>query len=373
MKRYAIPLLFISLGACANMPVEKAVPVAPDPYASLSATIESRCDDGSFSGVVLVSAQGRTIFEKACSPDREPSDGDLYKIFSTSKTMTGMAILALVNRGRLDLDTPITAYLENAPEAWSSVTIRSLLHHNSGIPDLTNDLLEQFTKHDALSHYDAMDAVIAAQASAETAIPGGKFAYSNFGYELLAQIAAKREGTSFDKILKSLVFEPAGMNATVIALPKQEGDEVTGSQDVPALVAGYNGEPGKLEEATSYSFVQLGAGAVLSSARDMTLFSRAMDNDRIVSGALFSDSLDDALRVNDNVAYGPGVMLRNTNGCRVLQHSGGTNGYVSDLSRVPGLKASVVVLSNYGFANVRDLSTRALDILTANSECATAE
>ena len=362
--------------AFAPLPAQPAGPklvIDEAALAALGEQIEAQCEAGTFSGGLHVRVGSDLIFAKACSPDADASpDSDLYKIFSTSKTLTGVATLSLAQDGLLSLDAPITDYLKTAPKIWSAVTVGQLLNHSSGIPDHTGALLGRWTEHDAQSYDEAMTGLLEALAETETALaspPGAEWKYSNFGYELLALIASEVAGMPFDDVLANRVFAPAGMTTAEVAQPLIDSGEVTGSAPVAALITGYNGEPGSLEEATSYSFVQWGAGAVLASLADMDAFAAAMDAGELVDPAFFDAQLVKAKKVNDNVAYGPGVMLRMSGDCRVLQHSGGTNGYISDLSRLPDLDASVVVMSNYGFAQTRELSKAAIEALTSGTEC----
>lgn len=372
MKMRMAPLIGLAgLMVCNSVNYAASVqpPQSPLLFTALQADLESRCAEGSFSGVVLVRQYGNEIYEHACSPDRTPNADELYKIFSMSKTFTGTAILSLVEDGRLDLNAPLSRYLPNSPAGWSGVTLMHLLHHNSGIPDHTNALFDQFTEEGVATHAAAMDSLLASLTDVGQAVPGGDFAYSNFGYELLAHIAAKREGKPFDRILRERIFDPAGMTASQVDIPVAGSGEMPGSIAVPNLVQGYNGEPGALEEAQSYSFVQLGAGSIFSSARDLGRFAQAMNEGRIVEPAIVLNSEKNALSIREAVSYGAGVIIRNANGCKVLQHSGGTNGFVSDLNRIPSLDASVVVLSNYGFSDVRAISGLAVQALTKDKGC----
>lgn len=63
------------------------------------------------------------------------------------------------------------------------------------------------------------------------------------------------------------------------------------------------------------------------------------------------------------------MMYRQSSGCLVLQHSGGTNGFEDDFARIPEQKATVIVLSNFGFAAAEALRAKLVDRLTAAQPC----
>jgi CubicO group peptidase (beta-lactamase class C family) len=95
----------------------------------------------SFSGVVLVSRRGQTMFERGygfadadLAVPNTPSQ--LYGIGSLTKPVTAAAAMRLVERGRLRLDASICDFLRECPAAWRPVTLEHLLTHTSGVPDL---------------------------------------------------------------------------------------------------------------------------------------------------------------------------------------------------------------------------------------------
>ena len=69
--------------------------------------------------------------------DKVPvTDDTVFSINSATKSFTGVAVMQLVEDGKLALDAPVSRYLEGLPAAWQPVTIRQLLTHTSGLPDI---------------------------------------------------------------------------------------------------------------------------------------------------------------------------------------------------------------------------------------------
>jgi CubicO group peptidase (beta-lactamase class C family) len=84
--------------------------------------------------VVLLGAYGLANIE-----DSVPvSDHTLFPINSATKSFTGVAAMELVEDGKLDLAAPVSQYLDALPTGWRAVTIRQLLTHTSGIPNIVN-------------------------------------------------------------------------------------------------------------------------------------------------------------------------------------------------------------------------------------------
>lgn len=345
-----------------------------DTLAGIEADLDGQCREEQFSGYVLAVEGEERVVDFGCAPERleQPTDTSLFKLFSTSKIFAAAVILSLAEDGLLALDDPVAIHVTPFPDAWRSVTVQHLLQHNSGIPDLTLDLLAEFTDRNALNHAAAMQSLFARLSQDDgvaTADPGGDFAYNNFGYEILVELARQVTGERFPDSLQVRVLDPAGMDLARLDLPLVENGEVTGSRPVAELIQGYNGAPGRLEPALSYSFVQMGAGALFASARDLEAYGRALAAGRVLSPAMQQRSISEALPVNAAVSYGFGEMIRVSNGCTVLQHSGGNNGFSIDFARVPERNITVAVLSNFGFAGAHRSRVAIVDALTAEEPC----
>ncbi len=275
-----------------------------------------------------------------------------FKIYSTSKFITSLAVMRLVEQGQLSLDQPVSTYVRDLPSEWSKVTIRHLLNHSSGIPDLTEKLGERFT----FDHPTAMRKLFAELSSEDRTLksaPGTTFTYNNFGFELLAEVAANSSGMTFADVVMQQIFVPAGMTHASIESP----NIIMGhpqSVNEPGLAFGYNGAPGKLEQATNYAFIQLGAGAVRATVDDFIALDAAIAAGKIISHR----SLDEMTRIpadrqESGLKFGLGVFVNEAAGIKMHGHTGGTNGYISDFERYPADDAMLIALTNRGFVKTR--------------------
>jgi D-alanyl-D-alanine carboxypeptidase len=200
---------------------------------------------------------------------------DLYmRLASTSKAYSGAVALALVDRGTMSLDDTVGARLPAMPPAWAPVTLRQLLGHTSGIPNITEDP----------GYIGALTADLRGEPApaqligymTETALlfpPGSAYNYSNTENMVVGLMAEAAAGVSYEQLLTDLVFEPLDLSATV--LPR--------GFDLPRpRINGY--ERGPLENVTECCAMAWlwAAGGLYSTPLDLTGFTSAY-----VSGELF--------------------------------------------------------------------------------------
>ena len=140
--------------------------------------------------------------------NRKPATkATLFPINSATKSFTGVAMMQLVEAGQVELDAPISRYLDDLPQAWTRIRVRQLLAHTSGLPDIVdeNGLVG------GGSEADAWKAV--KQRPMEAAI-GERFAYNQANYALLAQIIAKQTKMPYERYLAQRQFAVAGMRSS---------------------------------------------------------------------------------------------------------------------------------------------------------------
>ena len=137
---------------------------------------------------------------------------------SVSKGFTALAVMQLVEAGRIELDAPVQKYLSwfrladnpdmHPPDAWEQITIRQLLNHTSGIPEYAG--ANSFSS--SYMGADALEKQIASFAGFELVhTPGDTFEYSNANYQTLGMIVQQVSGKSFDDYIKTHIFEPLEM------------------------------------------------------------------------------------------------------------------------------------------------------------------
>lgn len=127
----------------------------------------------------------------------------LFSIASISKSLTAVAVMKLVEASRLGLDDPIGRHLQELPAAWRDVTVRQLLSHTSGLPDINVD--DYTTATLAQTREEAFE--LLSQRPMDFT-PGSAYRYNQTNYMLLGMLIAAKSGKPFDPAARELLFAP---------------------------------------------------------------------------------------------------------------------------------------------------------------------
>lgn len=131
----------------------------------------------------------------------------LFPLNSGTKSLTGVAVMQLAEAGLVDLEAPISRYLDDLPSAWQPIRVRQLLAHTSGLPDIVDQPGPVAGSSEA-----AMWKAVKQQPM--EAPPGDKFSYNQTNYGLLAQIIVKQARMPYERYMKERQFAPADMRLT---------------------------------------------------------------------------------------------------------------------------------------------------------------
>ena len=273
----------------------------------------------------------------------------LYVLGSVTKTYTATALLRLVAEGRVELEAPVRWYvpeLRLADErAEAEVTVLNLLNHTSGLGwDL---IVDTGAGDDALASY-----VTKLTGLEQIAPPGARASYSQAGYCVAGRVIEKVVGTSYEKAIASLVFEPLGLSHSFFA----PGDVMT-----RRFAVGHNlGEDGTLSVARLWKGPRgrnPGAG-IVSSVADLLRWARfhlgdglGEDGVRVLPAELLRRMKEPTVELRASAlgdALGICWFLRDVDGVRTVGHGGSANGQFAELLTVPERDFAVVALSNAG-------------------------
>lgn len=165
---------------------------------------------------LTVVRQGKIIFTRAygqanIETSTPVTEQTTFPINSISKAVAGVAAMQLVEAGKLDLDAPITTYLETLPAAWSGITVRNILTHMSGLAEISDDNLRLIDGAEP----DAAWAKV--QELPLKSSPGTKFAYTQTNYVVMGKIIEKITGKSYADFVRDRQFDAVGMKRTRFA------------------------------------------------------------------------------------------------------------------------------------------------------------
>jgi len=259
----------------------------------------------------------------------------VFQTGSVGKQFTAMAVMMLVDEGRLGLDDPISKYFPGAPATWKGITVRHLLTHTSGIKDW-----EGKTDLDYRKDYTEDELVQVAMKLPPDFAPGTQWSYSNTGYVLLGILVHKVSGKFYGDFLAERVFSPLGMESTRI---------ISETDIVKNRAAGYTRATGKLQnqEWVSPSLNTTADGSLYTTTLDLAKWDAALGARRFLKPesyqAMWSPvKLRDGTTYPYGFAWGFDVQRREP----VIQHTGSWQGFKTAIVRYPGPKLTVIVLAN---------------------------
>lgn len=157
--------------------------------------------------IVFTGAYGKANIE-ASTPVTEKT---IFQINSISKAFTGVSVMQLVESGKIDLDNSIATYLKELPESWRDITVRQILTHTSGLPEIVDDnvrLLDGAEPDAAWAKVQELPLLFT---------PGAKFDYTQTNYVAMGKIIEKITGDSFSDFVHHRQFKKAGMKRTSFA------------------------------------------------------------------------------------------------------------------------------------------------------------
>ena len=302
--------------------------------------VSEKSDEKEFMGVAFVAIGDEVLLDKGYGAanlewDIANTTATKFRIGSVTKQFTAAAILLLQERGELDIDMPVKTYLENMPEAYNAVTVRHLLHHTAGIPNVTS--FEEFARWKFLpTERDAMIANFTDKPLEFT--PGEKWNYSNSGYLLLSAIVEDVSGKSFQEFCDEAFFTPLGMDDTAM--------DVT-SEIVRFRASGYSPSG---DGAVNADYVDMGiprgAGALYSTTHDLHKWNRGLHGGKVLKPETVAMMINPAVEAMSGSSYAMGLLdTQNENG-RLVWHGGGIEGFNAFLGYDPDREISVVVLAN---------------------------
>ncbi|WP_109509914.1 serine hydrolase domain-containing protein [Nocardioides speluncae] len=324
----------LMLASCSQEPAEPA----PE---RIEAFRPSDVPEGS-SGSLVAALDGRvetcTGWGLADRENQTAADCDtVYDVGSNTKQFTAAAVMKLQMQGKLEVTDPIGRHLDGVPPDKRGIRLQQLLTHTAGLVDSVGDDYDPLTRDGLLTA--AMDSKLRNR-------PGGPFHYSNVGYSLLALIIEEASGTSYEEYLAKALFAPAGMRQTGYVIPDWPSSEVALEYDAKGRSHGRPFDHPWAEDGPYWNLH--GNGGMLSTARDMFRWHRALEGRRVLDAKakaeLFKPRVLEEPGGDFRYAYG-WVVMQSPHG-RVLWHNGGNGWTYSEIVRIPSRRAMVFWVTN---------------------------
>ncbi len=340
----AAPHQVTSMQLQPGVPLETPIPrVATDAalVSAVKAEGDRRAAADRFSGAVMATHNGTEVVSGVWGmSDRATQTGNTidtrFRNGSMNKMFTAVAVMQLVQAGKVKLDAPIGTYIKDYPNqnVATKVTVHHLLSHTGGTGDIFgpqfNANRTTLKSHDDyLKLYGERDLLYE---------PGARFQYSNYGFLLAGIIVERVSGQSYYDYVRDHVFLPAGMTRTA---SEPENETVEGR------ATGYQrGQSGSWEPNTgSLPWRGTSAGGGYTTVGDLIRFAGAITGHKLLD-AKHTDLLLTGKVDAFGGRYAYGFVDKTVNGLRAVGHGGGAPGMNGDLLIFPSTGWAVASLAN---------------------------
>lgn len=289
--------------------------------------------------VIYLKGLGVKDFEKniPVTPDTR------FAIGSSSKAFTAMLAVMSADDGKLSLDDSPKKFLPyftlRDEDAAAKITLRDLLSHRSGLNRTDLAMVTGVLNREELIKVAGM--------AKPTAKLGEKFQYQNVMYTAAGEAVAKAQNSTWDDLIANRIFKPLGMkNSDTSIDAMQKSRDFSFGYDYNTSTKVTRRLPQRAIPAAAP------AGAINSSARDMTQWVRLMlangmiDGRRLVSEKGFEELTRKQINIGGTVDYGLGWFLRQWNGHKVVEHGGNIDGFNAQVALMPDQKLGFVLLTN---------------------------
>lgn len=283
----------------------------------------------------------------------------LFHMASITKPFVATSVMQLVEKGKIDPEAPVVKYLPYFrlnDERYATITVRQMLSHLSGMPDVHDYEWDKPQYDDgALERY-----VRSLSNQSLIAAPGAGFRYSNMAYEVLGDLIAKVSGMTFEDYVRKHILEPLGMKSSTLLV----------KQAAPSLLTSPHVIDKSYETVVSavfpYNRMHSPSSTLYSNVLDMSRWAMANLNRGEFDGKrILKDSTYDIMWKPAGDQWqqiGISWFLGKYREHRTISHSGGDTGFVSNLVMIPDQSIAVVMMSNFDRAALRPLTNAALDV-----------
>jgi CubicO group peptidase (beta-lactamase class C family) len=331
--------------------IGKAANAATPDFAAIDTYAQHELDEMKIPGAAIGIVHGDKVvhvraFGEATDNGRPVNPTTPFKIGSNSKSFTALAVMQLVDQGKIKLDDPVRIYLPwfrvADHKASTQITVRELLNQNSGLPTIAG-LTYMYDRDDSNGALEnvvrqAKDVTLASS-------PGRTYHYSNLNYTILGLVVQTVSGQSYERYVQDHIFKPLDMTHSYAYLPDAEAAGLaTGHQfwfDRP--------QPGG---GMVYNRASTPAGLLTASVTDMTHYLTAHLNDgryrnaQLVSPKAVATLHHGVAKLSKHASYAMGWISGELDDIPVLGHNGETGDFHSTMVLQPDRRWGVVVLMN---------------------------
>ncbi|WP_040808362.1 serine hydrolase domain-containing protein [Nocardia concava] len=353
-------LLTVGAAGCGTVSTTTPQPVSTTPMAvspkrvdRIRTDIDKLVSDGTTGVIATLTENGQTVTLTAGVADRATkapipmAPPQQVRIGSVSKTFAAALILQLVSEGKLRLDEPVDTYLPGLLNGngvdGRQITVRQLLQHRSGLPELADDpeLDEVRAATEGRTFTPTQEIAIALRKPAQFA-PGERFQYTNTNFIVAGMLIEKLTGRTYSDELTGRITTPLQLTDTYLPAPGETGIRGPHPEGY-TLVAGIPTDVTRSEPSVAWT-----AGGLISTGNDLNHFFLALLSGTIVPDPQLREMLTTLPRSSDNpIEYGLGIGGAQLScGAHYFGHVGEVSGYLTITGATREGRAATIALTD---------------------------
>ena len=291
---------------------------------------------------VAVTIEGKTTYSKgfgtiSATATTPPTPDTQYRLASVSKAITAVAVLKLVEQGRVELDRPARDYCPALAPLDDAPTVRHFLLHQSGMRHTSDDEDETIK-----GEYPRLAPALTAHIAKERLrfAPGSRTLYTSWGYAALGCVIETVSGLSYTDFVRQQIFEPAQMRDSTFDSPSYASPTFS-----PGFVMRAGGPQPSVVVDTRF---KAPASGVISTVNDLSRFAIALMEKRLLNEAMFREMTSARLAPGDErPTFTPGWIIGPANlGTPGFNINGSMEGTTAILAILPERRISVALLTN---------------------------
>lgn len=281
----------------------------------------------------------------------------VFDVASITKQFNTASLSMLALEGKLSLDDDVRRWLPELPQYDSTITLRHMINHTSGLRDYLNLFpLAGRDDYHPISH-DQILSMMSRQRALQFQ-PGEQYKYSNTAYMLLAQVVERAGGKTFGEMTRERIFNPLGMDGSLMYENREE--------IIPNRAIGYDlDDDGHVRIVHNYNFAVAGDGQLYTTMEDLLRWDNYLhgtEKPAIHSMMLTAGTLNNG----DLTSYAQGLRLDEYRGLRTVGHSGSSWGFRSELVRFLDADLSIAISCNFDASSPGKLAQQVADYYLAD-------
>jgi CubicO group peptidase (beta-lactamase class C family) len=289
---------------------------------------------------VLIAKDDKVIFRKAygmanleLNVPMKPEN--VLELASITKQFTSVAILMLMEQGKLSLNDPLSKFIPDYPRG-DEITVHHLLIHTSGIksytdvPGFMSMARTDMTPTELIGHFKDLPMDFE---------PGERYAYNNSAYILLGFIIEQISEMSYEDFIQKNIFDKLGMKNSYYG---------SRSRIIPNRASGYQPSGESYQNADYLSMtLPYAAGSLMSTVDDMLLWHKAIHHNTLISEKSKQLAFTNyTLNKGKHINYGYGWGVDELAGFSSIEHTGGIFGFTTSGIYIPEKNVYAIVLTN---------------------------